>query len=39
MKNVKMTLEASDYRPAIVADDVEHLAMDRVQPNDVFNHE
>ena len=39
MKNVKMTLEAEDYRPAIVADDVEHLVMDKVQPNDVFNHE
>lgn len=36
MKNVKMNLEAEDYRPAIVADDVEHLAMDGVQPNSCF---
>ena len=39
MKNVKMTLDASDYRPAIVADDVVNLVMDEVLPNDVFNHE
>lgn len=39
MRNVKMVLEESDYRPAIVADDVTHLVMDEVQPNDVFKNE
>lgn len=39
MRNVKMVLEESDYRPAIVADDVTLLVMDEVQPNDVFKNE
>lgn len=39
MRNVKMVLEESDYRPAIVADNVTHLVMDEVQPNDVFKNE
>ena len=38
MKNVKLVLEESDYRPAIVADDVENLVTEELQPNDVFQH-
>lgn len=36
MKNVNLTLEASDYRPAVVADDVENLVTEGLNPNDVF---
>ena len=36
MKNVKMSLEARDYRPAIVADDVRYLVTEELQPNDVL---
>lgn len=39
MKNVKMTLEASDYRPAVVVDDVDNLMMNHVSPDDVFRTE
>lgn len=38
MKNVKLVLDESDYRPAIVADDVESLVTEDLQPNDVFQH-
>ena len=36
MKNVKLLLEESDYRPAVVADDVESLVTEELQPNDVL---
>ena len=39
MKNVKLLLEESDYRPAIVADDVESLVAEELKPNDVFHHQ
>ena len=32
-KNVKMTLEHSDYRPAVVADDVVKRVMENVVPD------
>lgn len=35
-KNVRMRLKESDYRPAIVMDDVENAVMDGVYPNSVF---
>lgn len=35
-KNVKMRLKDSDYRPAIVMDDVENAVMEGVLPNSVF---
>ncbi len=35
-KNVKMRLKDSDYRPAIVMDDVENTVMEGVLPNSVF---
>ena len=35
-KNVKMRLKESDYRPAIVLDDVENAVMEDIQPNSVF---
>ena len=34
----QVILEESDYRPAIVADDVESLVTEELQPNDVFQH-
>lgn len=39
MKNVKLVLDDSDYRPGIVADDVKRLVMEELQPNDVFHHQ
>ena len=39
MKNVKLLLEERDYRPAIVADDVESLVAEELKPNDVFHHQ
>ena len=35
-KNVRMKLKDSDYRPAIVMDDVENAVMDGVYPNSIF---
>ena len=35
-KNVKMKLKESDYRPAIVMDDVENVVMNEVYPNSIF---
>lgn len=35
-KNVKMKLKESDYRPAIVMDDVENAVMNEVYPNSIF---
>ena len=35
-KNVKMKLKESDYRPAIVMDDVENAVMNEVYPNFIF---
>ena len=39
MKNVKLVLDDSDYRPGIVADDVKRLVTEELQPNDVFHHQ
>lgn len=38
-KNVKMRLKESDYRPAIVLDDVENAVMEGVHPNHIYNNE
>jgi len=38
-KNVRMKLKDSDYRPAIVMDDVENVVMDGVSPNSIFRRE
>lgn len=35
-KNVRMKLKDSDYRPAIVMDDVENAVMNGVYPNSIF---
>lgn len=35
-KNVRMKLKDSDFRPAIVMDDVENAVMDGVLPNSIF---
>ena len=35
-KNVKMRLKESDYRPAIVMDDVENAVMEDIQPNKIY---
>ncbi len=34
LSDVKLTLEADDFRPAFVFDDVEEIQMQRVEPND-----
>ena len=35
-KNVRMKLKDSDYRPAIVMDDVDNAVLNGVYPNSIF---